>query len=116
MAHCPKCNENWFWDWDQDTYRYVDGSIVENIELFTNEDNSSILIFKCKCNAINSAAYLNPKIGMILYSIKEWQNIDWEKDSHCWDLKCKNCKTLECINDKKDFCKNINCLYEDIEG
>jgi len=116
MARCKKCNENWFWDWDEDIYKYVDGSKVEIIIFSTNSDDSEIFIFKCKCGSINSVAYLNPEIGMILYSIKEWQNINWELDGNAWDYNCKNCKNITCLNDNKDYCQSINCLYGNVEG
>jgi len=118
MARCPKCNENWFWDWEQDTYRYVDGSEIETIILNCIEKGMELetYVFKCKCNSINSLMYYDKNRGSACCNIKEWENINWENEGNTWESKCKDCKNLTCLNDEKDYCQNINCLYEDIEG
>lgn len=117
MARCPKCNRNWFWDWEQDTYRYYNGSEVETLELNCIEKDMELktIVFRCECGAINSLMYIDSR-GSACCNIKEWDNIDWEIDGNSWNLKCRNCHDINCLNDNKDSCQNINILYEDVEG
>lgn len=100
MARCPKCNENWFWDWCQDTYRYFNGSKVEILEFKYEEQDLEIeiFIFRCKCGSINSVMY-NDQNGLFVCSIKKWKNITWEKDGDSWDPKCLNCKDKNCLKE-----------------
>lgn len=118
MAKC-KCGKNWFWDWEQDTYRYIDGSEIE-ILTFANaksdEPKIEIYIFKCKCGAINSIMYTDPNTGMFVRCIEEWNKIKWEDDGHSWDQKCLNCESISCLNDKKDYCQDVNSSYNNVEG
>lgn len=121
MAHCPKCKENWFWDWEQDCYRYVDGTEVEETHLDCIEKGMELetIVYKCKCGSINSLIYNDENRGSSLCNIKEWKNVDWELDGHAWDRQCKDCKDIFCLNDYKDYkdyCGDINTPYKNMEN
>ncbi len=100
MARCPKCKENWFWDWDQDYYIYIDGSDIEFFEFLCTEPGMEIeiIVFKCKCGSINSVMYNDENRGSSLCNIKEWSSVDWEMEGHAWENHCKNCKNLKCLD------------------
>lgn len=86
MAKC-KCGENWFWDWEQDCYRYVDGSDVKMTELSCTEKDMEldIMVFQCKCGSINSVMYNDENRGSSCCNIEEWKDVDWEADDNAWD-------------------------------
>lgn len=101
MARCPKCDGNWFWDWEQDIYRYLDGSPVEILNFVNTKSGGpkiEIYVFKCKCGAINSVMFADPNTGMFVRCIDAWSNIDWESKANNWGNKCLNCKDQICLN------------------
>lgn len=120
MAKCvnPKCNKNWFWDWEQDCYRYIDGSEVEGIyhSYEEGDEHADAIIFRCKCGAINSSMFTDNRTGSSVLIIEKWKNITWEEDGNAWDKQCLNCENISCLNDEKDYCRNINCSYNNVEG
>lgn len=102
MAKCPNCKENWFWDWEQDIYRYTDGSDVEILNFVkakSDEPKIEIYVFKCNCGAVNSIMFLDLNSGMFVRCIEAWDIINWEKDGHSWDNKCLDCKTINCLTE-----------------
>lgn len=99
MAKC-KCGENWLWDWEQDCYRYPDGSRIEEIQLLCTEKGMELelFVYKCKCGKVNSALYNDDARGSSCCSIRAWQNVDLETDGNSWKdchLICENKICLE---------------------
>lgn len=102
MAKC-KCGRNWFWDWDQDCYRYIDGSEVKILNFAkasSDEPKIEIYVFECDCRTVNSIMFLDPNTGMFVRCIEAWNNIDWEEDGNHWDNKCLNCERQSCLNNE----------------
>jgi len=101
MARCPKCQEHWFWDWEQDCYRYLNGSDVESTVLNCTEKGMELelVVFKCKCGKVNSTMYNDSYRGSSLCNIEEWKDIDWEQNKNSWIDCYSTCDDKICLED-----------------
>lgn len=74
MASCPKCGQEWLWDWCHDTFRQPDGG---DCRIAYHGDVQELY---CHCGLW---------VGRItdgeVESPDEWIDIDWELKEHSYD-------------------------------
>lgn len=73
MAKCPKCNQQWQWDWCVDTYRTPLGDLCEEVD----KPEGEYSMF-CTCGKLLGISSGDGNGGEPYNQPEEWLDIDWE--------------------------------------
>lgn len=83
MANCPKCKQEWLWDWCIDTLRKPNGETCQERIQFASSDNHDVYSLKCTCG--QTLGLMHECNGDIDNQPNEWEDIDWELPEHKYD-------------------------------
>jgi len=82
MACCPNCGRNWHWDWEEDAFKLLDGTLAD---VATEEDvdpeyQDTYEVTTCLCGQILLREI--PGYPDTQAWVAGWEDIDWEAPGH----------------------------------
>ena len=83
------CKREWFFDFETECFRYLDGSAVECLSFYLHADHEDIgsheaWIYRCACGLVNSMEINCAASGYFLLNKQEWKKVLWEDKEHAW--------------------------------
>ena len=102
MANCPKCNQEWLWDWCIDTYRTSTGEKCKELVL-TEVSRNQAIEFRCMCDQLLGISRAGGTGVFITKHPSEWADIDWDTEEHSYQGDCNETLKPDFHDDRKPW-------------
>jgi len=81
MASCPKCRQEWLWDWCRDIFTKPDGTSCRE-EVHRENGKNDGEDYYCDCGQHLGTL---GREDAVRNEPEEWARIDWESENHSYE-------------------------------